>query len=130
MLPSGRYRFIAATGGFFFRAWKVPRRSGGTPFPDRGSDFQPASIVERSEDAKISTLSRRFSLPRQGRRNVLMAAHLLRVRPFLSLAPDAQSPHRAHDRDLVPGIAASRRLDAAISSLVAIALTLSCWESV
>ena len=51
-----------------------------------------------------------------------MAAHLLRVRPFLSLAPDAQSPHRAHDRDLVPGIAASRRLDAAISSLVVIAL--------
>ena len=51
-----------------------------------------------------------------------MAAHLLRVRPFLSLAPDAQSSHRAHDRDLVPCIAASRRLDAAISSLVVIAL--------
>ena len=32
-----------------------------------------------------------------------------------SLTRDTQSPHRAHDRDLVPGIAASRRLDAAIS---------------
>ena len=30
-----------------------------------------------------------------------------------SFARDAQSFHHAHDRDLVPGIAASRRLDAA-----------------
>jgi hypothetical protein len=32
-----------------------------------------------------------------------------------SLASDAQSFQRAHHRDLVPGIAASRRLDAAVS---------------
>src|SRR6516225_12333752 len=34
---------------------------------------------------------------------------------FHLLAGDAQSPHRAHHRDLVPGVAASWRLDAAVS---------------
>jgi len=36
----------------------------------------------------------------------------------LSLARDAQSLHCAHDRDLVPDITASRRLDAAVSQLL------------
>ena len=35
-----------------------------------------------------------------------------------ALALDAQSPHRAHHRDLVPGIAAAWRLDAAVSQFL------------
>ena len=102
--PSGRYRFIASHRRVLFPGVEgSPAECGGTPFPGRGADFQPASIVERSEDAKISMLSPFFPPP-------VGSAERPYGLPF------------AHDRDLVPGIAASRRLDAAISSLVVIAL--------